>query len=146
VEVRRSALGGFGVFTIERITAGTTLIELPAVFDDTSGRHTIQVGERRHQAFTDDIDDYLNHSCHPTAHVDTERLCVVALRDLEAGEEVTFNYLTTEWDMVEPFVCSCDGQERLVGGLRHARSEERDALYPWLAPWLRARLGSAVRR
>jgi SET domain-containing protein len=141
VEVRRSALGGFGVFATEKIPAGTTLIELAPVFDDLPGRHTIQVAESRHQAFTDDVDDYLNHSCRPTAHVDTVSLRVVALRDLEAGEEVTFNYLTTEWDMVEPFACLCDGEKRLIRGLRHARPEEREALAPWLPPWLLARAG-----
>lgn len=47
---------------------------------------------------------------------------VVNDRPLEVGDELTFFYLSTEWDMVEPFICQysakgekeCD--ERLSAG------------------------------
>uniref|UniRef100_A0A7S4U5V9 SET domain-containing protein n=1 Tax=Paramoeba aestuarina TaxID=180227 RepID=A0A7S4U5V9_9EUKA len=35
---------------------------------------------------------------------------VVAIRDIQKGEILSFNYLTTEFDMDEPFTCLCGGE------------------------------------
>jgi SET domain len=50
---------------------------------------------------------YLNHSCEPNITVDTTRLALIAARDIKAGEELTFFYPSTEWDMAAPFPCLC---------------------------------------
>lgn len=56
---------------------------------------------------------YINHSCEPTAYIDLARQAVVALREIQPGDEITFNYLTTERRIVAPFDCHC-GSERCV--------------------------------
>ncbi|KNH06571.1 hypothetical protein XU18_2592 [Perkinsela sp. CCAP 1560/4] len=48
-------------------------------------------------------------------------LRVVALRDIQKGEILSFNYLTTEYDMDEPFDCLC-------GGARDAEVEDGETL------------------
>jgi hypothetical protein len=141
VEVRDSPLGK-GVFAVEAIPAGACVLELPPVFEESPGRHTLQVGERRHQSFTGDADDFVNHSCKPTCCLDAGSLRLMALTAVAAGQEVTLNYLATEWELVEPFVCACDGRERLIRGYRHLSPEERSELGPFVAPWLRAWEGS----
>ena len=142
-EVRASPLGR-GVFVTAPIGAGETVVELPPVFDNTAGRHTIQVAERRHQAFTRNVDDFVNHSCAPTCRVDAVALQMVALVPLEVGQELTFNYLTTEWDMTDPFVCSCDGERRLIRGFGHLTPEQQTSLASLLTPWLQERVGQRV--
>ena len=81
---------------------------------------TIQVGPDAH------IEElgvlaYLNHACRPTVFVDTTALAVVAARDIAAGDELTFFYPSTEWDMARPFVCLCGAPEciRLVAGAKY---------------------------
>ncbi len=81
---------------------------------------TIQVGRDRH------IEElgvlaYLNHSCRPNTHVDTTALTVTALRDIAAGEELSFFYPSTEWEMDRPFVCLCGAPQciRLVAGAKY---------------------------
>ncbi|HEX7275740.1 MAG TPA: SET domain-containing methyltransferase [Acidimicrobiales bacterium] len=135
----RTSDSGRGVYASEPIAAGECVLVLPAVFDTTPGRHTIQVGAGRHQAFTNEIDDFLNHSCDPNAVVDAENLRILALRPIAAGEEVTFHYEASEWDMAEPFLCQCpSGTPRLIRGFRHLSAAERALLAPLVPTWLRA--------
>ena len=57
----------------------------------------------------------LNHSCSPTceAEEDDERIWIVALRDIKAGEEITFNYNYDLQDYQE-HPCRC-GAPNCVG-------------------------------
>jgi hypothetical protein len=64
---------------------------------------------------------FMNHSCRPSAIVLTQQLAVRAWRDLRVGEEVTFFYPSTEWEMVRPFKCLCGALDCIgyVAGARH---------------------------
>jgi len=88
--------------------------------------HSIQTGPRTH------IDDlahlaYLNHSCRPNTIVDTSALALLAAHDIAAGEELTFFYPSTEWDMKHPFVCLC-GWPECIGTVAGAKYIPRDVL------------------
>jgi uncharacterized protein len=50
--------------------------------------------------------DCLNHSCHPNAGF-TGQIGLVAMRDLEAGEEVCIDYAMVDSDPYDEFDCSC---------------------------------------
>ena len=50
---------------------------------------------------------YINHCCNPTAYVDAERKGIVALGMIKPGDEITFNYLASERQIVAPFDCDC---------------------------------------
>ena len=43
----------------------------------------------------------------PNGYMNTTERTFRALRDIAAGEEISFNYLTTESEMAEPFHCRC---------------------------------------
>lgn len=137
-EVRR-ALAGDGLFAVEPIAAGACVLELPAEFDERAGRHTIQVDDRRHQSYTGEMDDFMNHSCRPTAVLDADNLRILAIRPITAGEEITLNYTASEWDMAEPFVCRCDGTAREIRGFRHLSPVEQADIAPLVPAWLWAR-------
>jgi hypothetical protein len=64
---------------------------------------------------------YLNHSCRPNVLVHTGKMACFAARDIAAGEELSFFYPSTEWEMARPFLCLCGAPEciRLVTGARH---------------------------
>jgi hypothetical protein len=53
--------------------------------------------------------------------VDTAQLGCYAARDIAAGEELTYFYPSTEWDMAQPFVCLCGAPQciRLVVGAKY---------------------------
>jgi len=67
---------------------------------------SIQIGATTHLEDLGVI-AYLNHSCRPSTIVDTEALEVRATRAIEPGDELTFFYPSTEWDMDRPFDCLC---------------------------------------
>lgn len=81
---------------------------------------TIQVDEHAHIIEVGCL-AYLNHSCHPNVIVDTTQLRCTAARNIAAGEELTYFYPSTEWDMAQPFVCLCGAPQciRLVVGAKY---------------------------
>ena len=82
----------------------------------------------------------MNHACEPNAAIRGRG--VAAIRPISAGEEVTFDYNTTEYDMAAPFACRC-GSQRCRGqirGFKHLPSGEREKLRPALAGHLRPHL------
>jgi SET domain-containing protein len=130
------------VFALEQIAAGEWAIELPPVFDSQPASHTIQIDERRHQAYTGDVDDFINHACDPSAYLDVENLRVMARRPIGPGQEITINYAASEWDMLQPFVCACDGIPRTIRGFRHLSPGERQQIAHLVPAWLRARIST----
>ncbi len=135
----RAVTGGLGVFARESMAAGEVLLALGHVFVEQRARHTIQLDARCHQAGTGEIDDYLNHSCDPNCALNFERLELHARRPLAAGEELSFNYLSSEWDMAAPFRCEC-GATNCVGevrGLRHLEPAAQELFASLASPYLR---------
>jgi hypothetical protein len=82
-------------------------------------RPTIQLDESTHIEIG--VLATLNHSCDPNVLLDTKRMVVVATRDIGPGEELTFFYPSTEWDMAEPFECACRSPQclGLIQGAKH---------------------------
>jgi hypothetical protein len=50
--------------------------------------------------------DFVNHSCEPNCGMKGSVL-VVALRDIEAGEELTYDFATTDGSDYDEFECAC---------------------------------------
>ncbi|KAM7209453.1 hypothetical protein V8F20_000191 [Naviculisporaceae sp. PSN 640] len=68
---------------------------------------TVQMGRDQHLNLNSDL-LYINHSCEPSVIFDIANRCVIAgPNGLQAGEELTFFYPSTEWDMAQPFDCLC---------------------------------------
>lgn len=113
-------------------------------------RYSVQVGAREHLAppaavaADPSVDKvylwrFLNHSCQPNAVVEGRRL--VAIRAIAAGDEVTFDYHCTEYDMDAPFLCHCGHCGGVtVRGYRHLSAAQRRKLEPHVAPYLRKKL------
>jgi len=137
LEVRRSPFHGLGVFTTRSIKAGTRLLE----YLGERISH-VEAGRRYYAAPTPDahvllftvdrwtvIDGgvggraarYVNHSCDPNCEADVAdgRIFIVSVRDIAAGEELTYDYnmdaprpLPRDWR--RRYGCRC-GAERCRG-------------------------------
>lgn len=79
---------------------------------------TVQIGRDKHVEVKELSS--MNHSCSPSAFLDTARMLVFAARDIAAGEELTFFYPSTEWEMSAPFICMCGSPNciNVVAGAR----------------------------
>ena len=143
-----------GVVAAESVEEGSLLLPVDGVTTRHPSRYSIQIDDDVHVNPRSDASleelfvrypwRFLNHSCEPNA---VFRLSgFLALRPIEAGETVAFDYNTTELDMAEPFDCRC-GRARCRGrisGFAHLPLEEQVRLRPWLAEHLRRRLDSAL--
>ncbi len=82
---------------------------------------TVQTGVDTHITLQPEFLQYINHSCDPNVFFDTTTMELVALKPLQPGDELTFFYPSTEWEMVQPFVCNCGSKDclQLINGASH---------------------------
>lgn len=66
---------------------------------------TVQVNETDH--ILDIVFANMNHSCQPSTYIDCKTLTLSAEKDIEIGEELTFFYPSTEWEIQMKFKCNC---------------------------------------
>src|SRR6266540_358761 len=85
---------------------------------DKPTRFTVQIARDRHTHVGKLA--ALNHSCDPNVILDTEKMLMIARRDIEKGEELFFFYPATEWEMQAPFICMCGSANciQVVAGAR----------------------------
>lgn len=110
IQVRRSGIHGRGVFAIQPIEAGSTVIEYKGeiiTWEEALDRHPHDPEQPNH-TFYFHLDDghvidgkyqgnsarWINHSCAPNieAEQDGNRVFLKALRDIAPGEELFFDY------------------------------------------------------
>jgi len=105
--------GRRGLFALASIARDEILIDLNGENTFLSPtRRSLQIGERRHVFGREETVGYLNHGCEPNSFLDFSCLCVRALKDIRAGEEVKVNYAATEYEMHLVFT--------VIVGRRHA--------------------------
>lgn len=110
IQTRRSAVHGNGVFAVQDIAEGETLIEYKGeviTWKEALRRHPHDPAQPHH-TFYFHIDDghvidggvkgnaarWINHSCDPSCEADEQdgRVFIKALRNIAAGEELSYDY------------------------------------------------------
>ncbi len=131
------------------IDAGEALLRVEGELTHTPTRYSLQVDAARHidvpvgTSLREQLEHYrwsfLNHACEPNAAF--RGLTLVAMRAIRQGEDITFHYATTEYEMAEPFHCRCGSPLCLgeIRGFRHLPPAAVERLRPWCAPHLLAR-------
>ncbi len=71
-------------------------------------KHTLQVEEDAFlvTSVPDEPADYINHSCNPNAGL-SGQITLVAMRDIEPGEEICFDYAMSDGSPYDEFECAC---------------------------------------
>src|SRR5512145_90575 len=83
------------LITKQAYSKGEAICEIPTEkLFDKANRYTVQIARDKHTEVGKL--SALNHSCDPNVILDTERLQMVARRDIEEGEELSFFYPSTE--------------------------------------------------
>ena len=110
IQVRRSGVHGKGVFALQDLAEGETLIEYVGEiisWDEAQDRHPHDPKDPNHTFYfhvnEDKVIDalhggnssrWINHSCDPNCEADeeNERVFIKALRNIKAGEELNYDY------------------------------------------------------
>ncbi len=136
--------GAYRLVASRKVAAGATILRIDGIVQSYPSRYSVQVGPDEHierpSTITAEEEErlyqwrFLNHSCAPNAALVGRDLR--ALRPIGRGEEITFDYLTNEFDMASPFRCGCGSPECVgeVRGFRHATRSLRRMLAPRAAP------------
>jgi hypothetical protein len=138
--------GEYRLVATRPVTPGKYLFTIVGELTRTPTRYTVQSDGMTHVDIPEEYEveavldrfywRFMNHSCDPTAVIRDRQ--VFSLKPIELGQEITFNYNTTEYEMAEPFSCRC-GSSRCGGrvrGFRFLCDEERERLRPWLSDHL----------
>jgi len=110
IQTRRSAVHGNGVFAVQDIAEGETVIEYKGeviTWKEALRRHPHDPSQPNH-TFYFHIDDgrvidggvkgnaarWINHSCEPSCEADEQdgRVYIKAIRNIAAGEELSYDY------------------------------------------------------
>jgi len=138
----REAEKGKSLFAKEDIGKDEVLIKFEGVILNKPTRTSLQIDENKHLEGPGESDDFLNHSCEPNGYVDFTDLSFRAWRDIRKGEEITHNYLTTEWDSANKFDCLCGTPScvKKMWGFKYLTLEQKKKLEPLLSPFLKRKL------
>lgn len=145
VYVQESPQHGRGVFAAQGISAGGVLMVfqgplLRRAELDPHDYH-LQIGEDLYLGPSGLADDFVNHSCAPNAGFG-EGLALLALRDIAADEEITWDYsCAIDEEDFKGFPCACRaaGCRGIVQSFRYLDPVVRERLRPWALPYLRHR-------
>ena len=142
VEVRREN-GTAGLFASRSLASGEVVLPIEGRSVAGPSRYSIQLGTAMHMAPSSEGASpwmWLNHGCAPNVAVDTGRRLLVARRKIAPGEELRFDYHTTEWAMAEPFPCGCGapGCIGMVQGFARLPASRQQALLGTVAPHILA--------
>ena len=126
IEFKDSGIHGMGGFARRRIRKGTAIIEyVGEKISKEEAAARVEADNRFVFTLTDKVDvdgsvdwnpaRYLNHSCEPNAEAEIRRgrIWIVAIRTIEPGEEVTYNY-SYDFECHQDHPCLC-GAENCVG-------------------------------
>lgn len=112
-------------------------------------RYTMQIEERLFVLTTvaqKSGPDFINHSCEPNCGLDGQ-LLLRAMRDIEAGEEITCDYAISESTDLHSFNCLC-GSDRCRGtitGEDWRREDVRERYSGWMSPYLARKIENGGR-
>jgi hypothetical protein len=107
------------LITKQAYKKGEVICEIPTEkVINKANRYTVQIDRDKHTEVGKL--SALNHSCDPNVILDTQNLRMVARRDSEQEEELSFFYPSTEWEMDAPFICLCGASNciHVVAGAR----------------------------
>ena len=91
---------GNALFALNSFEKGEVLFILSGKIFNSPTRLTIEIGKDQH--IFDKFGIYMNHSSYPSTEINGKR--VIALRKINKGEEITFDYNNSETKCVATFI------------------------------------------
>lgn len=144
--------GGYGVFARVPVDKGDLLVlwggrilsesELDPEMPYFTQR-VLQIEEGLYMLQPEPLEpsDYFNHSCAPNAGF-SGQIALVAMRDLEPGEEVCFDYAMCDGSPYDEFICTCGSQNCRgnITGEDWKRPDLRERYAGYYMPYLQRRI------
>ena len=155
-QARPAGEKGWGSFVIERISQGETVAAfggwvvdratLSGMSEDRQGR-SIQIDHELYLVSSDTPEpgDMLNHACEPNCGLVGSQV-LVAMRDIEPGEELSFDYAMCDASDYDEFQCLCELAtcRGIVTGSDWRKPELQEKYAGHFSPYLNRRIAALV--
>jgi uncharacterized protein len=154
-EARLVGAKGWGSFAIEPIEVGRTVAAFGGYMVQRDVLDTLNADRRARSIQVDDDlylvsgetpepGDMLNHSCAPNCGL-MGGAVLVAMRDIEAGEELTFDYAMCDGSDYDEFPCECGAAtcRGVVTGSDWMLPELQLRYAGWFSPYLIRRIAAS---
>ena len=117
--IRQSKIHSHGCYTTRPIRKGKTLAEYTGVrisvedadelYESIPETYLFGLSDGKYVIDGDGIAAFINHSCNPNCEPDEKdgKVFIVALRDIKAGEELTYDYNLYDGELDDPASCFC---------------------------------------
>ena len=149
--IRASRIHATGCYTTATVSKGTRAVEYTGeritveradqLYDACAETYLFGLSDGKYVIDGDGVAAFINHSCDPNCEVDEidGRIWIIAVRDIAAGEELTYDYNLYDGDEDDEAPCSCGARtcrgslfspeelerRRKVAGLPSAKSSVR---------------------
>ena len=146
---------GYGAFAIQTIEPGTVIATFGG---EVHRRHTFDLCDSDRKSRSIQIDDDLfilgpptrdpgdsiNHSCDPNCGAGNA-VQIVAMRTIETGEELTFDYAMTDGSDYDTFTCACNSPKcrNTISGTDWRRRSLHNRYRNYMSPYLTRRAVAA---
>jgi len=117
--IRRSKIHSEGCYATAPIQKGAVVVEYTgpritikqadAFYDDHPHTYLFGLTDGKHVIDGEGAAAFINHSCNPNCEADEikGRVWIIATRDIEPGEELTYDYNLYDGDLDDPSPCFC---------------------------------------
>ena len=150
--------GGHTVVAREPIAKGELIVvwsgtlvageELDAMPADVK-RYSLQVEDNHYLVSLSDCEppDFVNHCCEPNSGL-SGQIALVAMRDIGAGEEITYDYAMSDGSSYDEFPCGCGAPQcrGRVSGDDWKRSDLWQRYVGYFSPYLQRRISAERKR
>ncbi|SRR5579862_1114134 len=98
-----------GAFVVEYTGPRLTIKEADALYDHHPRTYLFGLTDGKHVIDGNGVAAFINHSCDPNCEVDEVggRVLISAIRDIQPGEELTYDYNLYDGDLDDQSLCSC---------------------------------------
>ena len=113
ITIKKTDAGMRGIFATRDMFPDYPIHILSGVYVKKPTRTSIQIGDKH---LEDRIGQFLNHNCYPNSKISVldDKPILVAVKHIKTGEEIRFDYNTTEERISNPFNCDC--HNKLISG------------------------------
>ena len=150
--IPRLEKGGYGVYARQSIKKGELLTvwggkvtesEKFSRLAEHTQRRSIQVEEELYLVplILEEPADFVNHCCDPNAGM-SGQIALVAIRDIQPGEEICYDYAMSDGSHYDEFECNCGAPSwrRRVTGDDWRDPEMQQKYAGYFSPYLQRRI------
>jgi len=142
VSIKKIGDMGVGVFANKDINKGQVVVHGKGLHREKQITvHSFQVDKDTYMQL-DKLSRSINHSCDPNTGVrnnDQNAYDFIALRDIKAAEEITWDYETTEYEVLWFKECKCGSKKcrHQIRGFKHLDQQTKDRYGEFIADYLK---------